>query len=203
VTYNIIKIIYIRQKSGLHFIQAVRSEMVNIEETRMKIMASRRRRETQGGSYILEATGIFLLMFGLLFLVIDLGLTLFTKSTLQSAVHAGVRFAVTEQLASGTSYLNDSIKQVVQQNAIGMLNGTNGACKIAINYYNSVTGAADSTGNGGDVVEVSVVGYSYNPVGILKSSSPITISASSSDVMEECPIGGCPPFINPSPATCP
>ena len=169
----------------------------------MKVTASRRRRETQSGSYILEATGIFLLMFGLLFLVIDLGLTLFTKSTLQSAVHAGVRYAVTEQLASGTSYLNDSIKQVVQQNAIGMLNGTNGACKISINYYNSVTGQADTTGNGGDVVEVSVVGYSYNPVGILKSGSPITISASSSDVLEECPFAGCPPFVNPNPATCP
>jgi hypothetical protein len=121
---------------------------------------------------------------------------------LQSAVRAGVRSAVTEQLASGTSYLNDSIKQVVQQNAMGMLNGTNGACKISINYYNSVTGAAD-TGSGGDVIEVSVVGYNYTPVGILKSSSPIPISASSSDVMEQCPMAGCPAFANPSPPTCP
>jgi hypothetical protein len=92
--------------------------------------------------------------------------------------------------------------QVVQQNALGMLNGSNGACKISINYFNPTTGAA-STGTGGDVVEVSVTGYSYSPVGILKSSSPISITASSSDVLEACPLGGCPPVANPTPATCP
>ncbi|MGA2737993.1 MAG: TadE/TadG family type IV pilus assembly protein [Bryobacteraceae bacterium] len=150
---------------------------------------------------MLETTAILMLFLGLLFLVIDLSLALFTKATLQHAAEAGVRFAVTDQLASGTAYLNDSIVQVVQQNALGLLNGSNGACKISINYLNPVTGLAD-TGNGGDVVEVSVVGYNYTPVGILKSSSPITISASSSDVMEACPLNGCPPAINPTPPTC-
>jgi Flp pilus assembly protein TadG len=162
----------------------------------------RKRRDTQRGDTMLESTAILLLMFGLLFLVVDLSLALFVKSALQEAVKAGVRFAVTDQLTSGTSYLNDSIVQVVQQNALGMLNGANGACKIAIAYYNPVTGAADA-GTGGDVVEVSVVGYKYTPVGILKSGSPITITASSSDVMESCPLAGCPPVINPNPATCP
>ncbi len=85
---------------------------------------------------------------------------------------------------------------------MGILNGANGACKIAINYYNPITGQAD-TGTGGDVVEVSIVGYKYRPVGILKSSSPISISASSSDVMEQCPFAGCPTVANPQPATCP
>jgi len=144
---------------------------------------------------------ILLLMFGLLFLVVDLSLAVFTKATLQAAVHAGVRFAVTEQLATGQNYLNDSVVQVVQQNALGMLNGSNGACKISINYYNPVTGAA-STGTGGDVVEVSVTGYNYTPVGILKSAGPISLSASSSDVMESCPLGGCPAIANPAPPVC-
>lgn len=163
---------------------------------------SRNRKESQRGAAVMEATAIMLLMFGLLFLVVDLALALFTKATLQSAVQAGVRFAVTDRLASGTSYLNDSIVQVVQQNAMGMLNGTNGACKISINYYNPVTGQAD-TGTGGDVIEVSVVGYNYTPVGILKSSAPIPITASSSDVLESCPLGGCPAIANPTPPTCP
>jgi ABC-type uncharacterized transport system permease subunit len=74
---------------------------------------------------------------------------------------------------------------------LGLLNGANGACKISINYYNPVTGAA-STGTGGDVVEVSVVGYNYTPIGILKSASPIAITASSSDVMEACPLARLP-----------
>ena len=151
---------------------------------------------------MVEATAIILLLFGLIFLVVDLSLALFTKAALQEAVKAGVRFAVTDQLTSGTSYMNDSIVQVVQQNALGMLNGSSGACQISIKYFNPVTGAADS-GSGGDVVEVSVVGYNYTPVGILKSASPISITASSSDVMESCPLAGCPPVVNPNPPTCP
>lgn len=168
----------------------------------MKIAASLTRKDSQRGNAMLETTATALLLFGLMFLLIDLSLALFTKATLQQAVKEGVRFAVTDQLASGTAYLNDSIVQVVQQNALGLLNGPSGACMIAINYYNPVTGAPDS-GNGGDLVEVSVVGYNYTPVGILKSSSPIAITASSSDVMESCPLAGCPPIADPTPPTCP
>jgi Flp pilus assembly protein TadG len=167
----------------------------------MKTAPSRTRKDSQRGNALIEATAVMLLMFGLLFLVVDLSLALFTKATLQQAVQAGVRFAITTRLASGQSYLNDSIVQVVQQNSLGMLNGSNGACKISINYFNPVTGAAD-TGNEGDVVEVSVAGYNYTPVGILKSASPISISASSSDVMESCPLAGCPPIANPTPPSC-
>jgi Flp pilus assembly protein TadG len=168
----------------------------------MKAIAKRNGKDSQRGQSLIEATAITLLIFGLLFLVVDLALALFTKSTLQSAAEAGVRFAVTDRLASGQTYMNDSITQVVQQNSLGMLAGANGACKIAINYTNPVTGLA-STGNPGDVVEVSVVGYTYQPVGILKSSSPISITTSSSDVLESCPLAGCPPVANPTPPTCP
>jgi len=169
---------------------------------RRVVNPDRRTNESERGSYLIEASLTTLLMFGLLFLVVDLSLVLFTQATLENAVREGVRFAVTDQLATNQSYLNDSIKQVVQQHALGMLNGANGACKIAINYYNPVTGLPDS-GTGGDVVEVSVVGYSYAPIGVMKSSSPMSITASSSDVMESCPLAGCPPASNPSPPACP
>jgi len=168
----------------------------------MKIVATRNRKESQEGNALIEATAIILLMFGLLFLVVDLSLALFTKATLQQAAEAGVRFAVTTRLAPGQSYMNDSIVQVVQQNALGMLNGANGACEIAISYTNPITGQP-SSGIGGDIVEVSVVGYTYTPVGILKSASPISIAASSSDVLESCPLAGCPPIANPTPPSCP
>ena len=151
---------------------------------------------------MVEATAILLPLLGLTFLVVDLSLVLFTKATLQAAAEAGVRFAVTTRLAPGQSYLNDSIVQVVQQNAMGMLSGANGACKISVSYFNPVTGLPDG-GTGGDLVEVSVAGYTYAPVGILKSASPIPITASSSDVMESCPMAGCPPMTDPAPATCP
>ena len=163
--------------------------------------ATSRRQHTQRGNTLIEATAVALLLFGLMFLLIDLALALFTKATLQEAVKAGVRFAVTDQLASGQSYMNDSIVQVVQQNAMGMLNGAGGACKISISYTNPVTGTA-SSGTGGDVISVSVVGYNYQPVGVLKSGSPIAITAASSDVLESCPLNGCPPIANPTPPTC-
>ena len=164
--------------------------------------ASRRKNNSQRGNALVEATAIILPLLGLMFLVVDLSLALFTKATLQQAAEAGVRFAVTPRLATGQSYLNDSIVQVVQQNSLGLLNGPNGACKISVNYFNAVTGQA-STGTGGDVVQVSVGSYNYAPIGILKSASPISINASSSDVMESCPLAGCPPVTNPSPPTCP
>ena len=168
----------------------------------MKTAASRKRNASQRGNALVETTAIILPLLGLMFLIVDLSFALFTKATLQEAAEAGVRFAVTTRLASGQSYLNDSIVQVVQQNALGLLNGANGACKISINYFNAVTGQA-SGGTGGDVVQVSVAGYTYTPVGILKSGSPIPITASSSDVMESCPLTGCPPVTNPSPPSCP
>jgi Flp pilus assembly protein TadG len=168
----------------------------------MKITGGKNKNNSERGAAMLEATAVILLMLGLLFLVVDLALALFTKATLQEAAEAGVRFAVTDRVASGQTYMNDSIIQVVQQNSLGMLSGSNGACKIAINYTNPVTGLA-STGNPGDIVEVSVVGYNYKPVGILKSSSPISITASSSDVLEACPLAGCPPVADPTPPTCP
>lgn len=168
----------------------------------MRATANRGKRDSERGVAFVEATVTTLLLLGIMFLLIDLCLALFTKAALQEAARAGVRFAVTERLGTGQSYLNDSIVQVVQQSSLGMLNGTSGACKISINYYNPITGQT-SPGRGGDVISVSVSGYNYKPIGILKSSSPITITASSSDVMEPCPLGGCPPIVNPTPPTCP
>jgi len=168
----------------------------------MKRAKSRARNNSERGNTLIEANAITLLMFGLLFLIIDLSLALFTKATLQAAVQAGVRFAVTDRLAANQNYMNDSIVQVVQQNSLGLLNGGSGACQISVNYYNPITGQA-STGTGGDVVEVSVQGYAYTPVGILKSNSPVSISASASDVLEQCPLGGCPAIANPNPPACP
>ena len=157
---------------------------------------------SERGSFLIEASLTAILYFGLLFLLIDLSLALFFKATLQQAVREGVRFAVTERNLPSVSYMNDSVTQVVQQRALGLLNGASGACKISINYYDSVTGAA-STGKDSDVIVVAAA-YSFNPLGpILKSASAVRLQASSSDVMERCPIGGCPAASNPAAAACP
>jgi len=143
---------------------------------------------------------ITLLMFGLVFLLMDISLSLFIKSTLQEAARDGVRFGVTEQLLSGDSYLADSITHTVQQSAMGFL--TNPSCQVTVNFLDPYGGAV-STATGGDILQVAITGYQYTPLGaILKSAAPINISVSASDVMEQCPLAGCPAAVNPTPPVC-
>ena len=158
----------------------------------------RRRRER--GSQTVEAGLITLIMFALIFLLMDISLSLFIKSTLQEAARDGVRFGVTEQLLTGDSYLSDSITRVVQQNAMGFL--SNPGCQVTINYLDPYGGPVASA-TGGDILQVAITGYQYTPLGaILKSAAPINISVSASDVMEQCPLAGCPAAVNPIPPTC-
>ncbi len=143
------------------------------------------------------------LLFALLFLVLDLSMVLFVRSTLQQAVREGVRTGVTGVLHGSTTYLNDSITHVVQREALGFLNGPEGACRVQISYFDPSSGAA-STGAQGDIVVVAVRNYHYTPLGaVLKSADPLSISVSSSDVIEKCPVGGCPAAVNPNPPACP
>lgn len=160
-----------------------------------------RRRER--GQTAIEAGLTVVLLFGLIFLVLDLSMLLFIRSTLQQAVREGVRHGTTGTQYGGNVYLNDSIRAAVQADALGFLNGSQGACRIGVNYYSPDTGAA-STGTQGDVVVVSVSDFSYTPLGaVLKSADPFRITVSSSDIIERCPIGGCPITTNPVPMECP
>jgi len=129
---------------------------------------------------------------------------IFLRSTLQSAVRAGVRYAVTYRTGSGLGQ-DDSIRQVVQQNALGFLDGPAGAASITIDYYpptdlsDQVTGAGSNAP--GNVVEVSVSNYTWSWVAPLSggfnpgyySRSPLSISVSSADRMESLPAGALSP----------
>jgi len=129
---------------------------------------------------------------------------IFLRSTLQSAVRAGVRYAVTYRTGSGLGQ-DDSIRQVVQQNALGFLDGPAGAASITIDYYpptdlsDPVTGAGSNAP--GNVVEVSVSNYTWSWVAPLSggfnpgyySRSPLSISVSSADRMESLPAGALSP----------
>jgi Flp pilus assembly protein TadG len=160
-------------------------------------------REKQRGSQTIEGALVTLIMFGLIFMMLDMSLALFIKSTLQEAARMGVRFAVTDQVLAGDSYLNDSIVKVVQDNALGFLNGPSGACKVSVAYYNPNGGAATKA-SGGYIVEVAVRGVQYTPLAaIFKDSAPVTVNVQATDVMESCPLAGCPTAINPAPAACP
>jgi Flp pilus assembly protein TadG len=161
------------------------------------------RRRGERGQIAIEAGVTVVLLFGLIFLVMDLSMLLFIRSTLQQAVREGVRYGATGSQYGGNVYLNDSIRAAVQAEALGFLNGRAGACRIGVNYYAPDTGAA-SPGTQGDVIVVSVNNYNYTPLGaVLKSADPFRLTVSSSDIIERCPMGGCPITANPDSAPCP
>jgi Flp pilus assembly protein TadG len=161
-----------------------------------------RNRARRRGSVAIEAGLTMVLLFGLIFLILDLSMLLFVKSTLQQAVREGVRVGMTARLVGSTTYLNDSISQTVQQHALGFLNGPQGACRIQIQYFDPTTGAA-SMGTQGDLLVVSVNNYSYTLMGaVMKDAHPLAVSVTSSDILERCPLGGCPAALNPNPVGC-
>lgn len=161
-----------------------------------------RKKARRRGAVAIEAGFTIILLFGLIFLVLDLSMLLFIKSTLQQAVREGVRVGMTARLVGSTTYLNDSISQTVQAHALGFLNGSQGACKIRIQYFDPTTGAA-SLGTQGDLLVVSVNNYSYTILGaVLKDAHPLAVSVTSSDILERCPLGGCPAALNPSTPGC-
>jgi Flp pilus assembly protein TadG len=162
-----------------------------------------RRKSRQRGNAVIEVGLIVVLLFGLIFMVVDLSMLLFIRSTIQQAVRDGVRVGVTGRLVQSTSFLNDSVTKAVQDGALGFLNGATGACRISINYYDPNTGAA-SAGGQGNILVVAVNNYSYTPLGaIMKSANPLALSVSSSDIVERCPLGGCPTVVNPNAPACP
>jgi hypothetical protein len=161
------------------------------------------RRRRQRGSIAIEVGVTVVLLFGLMFLVMDLAMLVFIKSTLQMAALAGVRTGVTSRLIAPGPYLNDSILKSTQDASLGFLNGNEGACKIQISYYDPATGAA-SSGTQGDVLVVSIDGFNYTPLGaVLKSADPFAISVRAADIVERCPLAGCPLAANPRPLPCP
>jgi len=159
------------------------------------------KRHREKGSQVVEAGLITVIMFALIFLLLDIALSLFIKSTLLEAARDGVRFGVTEQLLAGDSYMTDSINKVVQSSSLGFI--SNPGCQVTVTYFDPY-GGPTTTPTSGDILQVSINGYQYTPLGaILKSGAPVSISVQASDVMEQCPLAGCPAAVNPTPPTCP
>jgi hypothetical protein len=156
------------------------------------------------GSAYVELALILLPLLAVLFAFVDFSMPIFLRSTLQSAVRAGVRYAVTYQSASGLGQ-DDSIRQVVQSNALGLIDGEAGAAKITIKYYAPTDLSTEVTGVGsnapGNVVEVSVGNYTWGWVAPLSATltspfyanSPLAIAVSSADRMEVLPVGQTSP----------
>jgi Flp pilus assembly protein TadG len=156
--------------------------------------SSRRR-----GSVLVEGALAILPLLAVLFTVLDLGIAIFVKNTVQFAVCQGVRYAVTSQTLAGKGQ-DESIKTVVQGYTLGFLDALSpdhiGKNRIAITYYDPValtTVSGVGSNAGGNIVVVSASGLSWAwMVPLLRSAAPLQYSVSSADVMEATPVAGPP-----------
>jgi hypothetical protein len=108
---------------------------------------------------------------------------------------------------SGSACLTDSVKGVVQQNAMGLLNGRSGLAMIKVHYLqppppNSTAAVTDvsnqASGNSsGNIMQVSVEGYSLAPLlprifwKQAPDKAPLTITVSSADLIEPSRTPAC------------
>jgi Flp pilus assembly protein TadG len=120
---------------------------------------SSRRQRGRRGAEVLEAALIIVPLFGILFLLLDLSMVIFIRSTFQHAVREGVRYAITGANDTGPCQ-DDSIKAVVKKSALGFLNSPTASGQIHVHFQNPVTGAV-SDNQYGNIVQVSVEGYQF------------------------------------------
>ncbi len=145
------------------------------------------------GGALVELPLVLIPLVALWMAIIDFSFGIFLKGTFQHAVREGVRYAVTSRTEPGLGH-DASIQAAVQRHAMGFLNGPQGASRIRIRYYVPGTFAETQSNAGGNIVEVSVEGYTWNwiaPV-LRRSAAPLSAMARSSDRMEASP-GGLPP----------
>jgi Flp pilus assembly protein TadG len=125
-------------------------------------------------------------LLGITFLLLNVSVAIFLRSTLQHAVREGVRYAITGQNNPGPCQ-DDSIKTFVRNNSAGFLNSTAASNSIHVHFIDPVNGNV-TTNAGGNIVEVSVEGYQFNPwAPYMSMKSPVNIWARAYDVMEPVP----------------
>jgi Flp pilus assembly protein TadG len=175
----------------------------------------RGRRFRWRGSEAIEFTLVLLPLFSMTAVLVDTAWAVFAKSALQRAVRVGVRTGVTltaSQMATGAC-LTGTVKSVVQNNSLGILNGSTGLSMIKVNYYlpppSGSTAPATNVStqaNGdapGNIMVVSVQNYSLVPLlprifnwHQAVDASPLTINVSSADLIEP---SSTPPCIGTAP----
>jgi Flp pilus assembly protein TadG len=155
------------------------------------------RKSRESGSQVVEATFVIIPLLLMTFMMLDLSMVIFVRTTLQEAVREGDRFAITGQLAPGYTYQDDSIKWVVKKFALGFLNSTTAASTIHVQFVNPTTGG-QGTNAYENIVNVKIEGYKYSAMApFQRLNYPLYVFAEASDVME--PLSGAsPPLRNPT-----
>ena len=151
-------------------------------------------RSGEEGSEVVEFCLVLVPLLGFVFLILNVAWIIFAQATIQHAVREGVRYAVTGQTMSGMC-LAQSVRTVVKQNAMGFLSGSTADSLISMQLYNPTNSQTTNVPAGGNIVVVNVSGLRVGPLApLLVSSTPLSLSSSSSDVMESSP-GGIPPCL--------
>lgn len=163
------------------------------------------------GGELIEFTLVLLPLFLILSVLVDASWAIFAKSSMMYAVRTGVRAGITitgTQTTAANETLTQMVKDIVQQNANGFLNGTTGRSYIQVHYFaqdsTSPTGLTDvstqANGNApGNLMQVSVNRFPlpalvariyglFTPV----DKNPSNLSAVSADRIE--PSGDVPPI---------
>lgn len=163
------------------------------QEKRMEsTKRSGRRNGRRRGAAFVEAGLVLVPLLAMVVAIMEYSNAIFAKVTLQHAVREGVRYAVTYQTKAGFGH-DASIKQIVQANAWPFLTGDTGLSKVFVNYYEPDTFAPTAANAPGNIVEVSVQGYSYKWLApLMRDEGSITFAVYGMDRMEGLP-GGAPP----------
>jgi hypothetical protein len=143
------------------------------------------RKKSSRGAEIVEVALIIVPLFGLIFLLLDLSMVIFLRSTFQHAVREGVRYGITGANDTGPCQ-DDSIKAIVKQRALGFLNSTANSAKIHVHFTSPVDGSLTDNAPG-NIIQVSIEGYQFLPMAPYQHSTKPYIWARAYDVMEPYP----------------
>ena len=145
------------------------------------------RRCTRRGNALAEFALVFVVFMAIIFAAFDFSYAIFVKATLHHAVREGVRFAISGRTLPGMAH-DPSIKQVVKDNALALLNDPALDDKIKVRYYLADGFGATPNNAAGNIVVVSVEEYQVIPVGpLLRPANPLTLNVSALDKMEPFP----------------
>jgi hypothetical protein len=155
-----------------------------------------KRKSRESGSQVVEATFVIIPLLLMTFLMLDLSMVIFVRTTLQEAVREGCRFAVTGQLVPGITHQDDSIKWVVKKFAVGFLSSGSNANTIHVQFVNPANGG-QGTNIFPNIVNVKIEGYKYSAMAPFERLNyPLYVYAQASDVMEQFS-GAAPPLSLP------
>ena len=148
------------------------------------------------GAAMFEIAMALVPFLALSFAIFDFAMPIFIRTMLTNAVREGTRYAITYQTRTGLTQ-SQSIQQVVQEQSVGFLSGSTGLNLIKVRFYSPTTFVEQTGSNrnaGGNIVEVSVEGYSWKyMLPLWRSSAPVQIHATSSDRLEMLPASAARP----------